>query len=44
MVSVEPGTGKIITMAQNTSWFAGKGKFESQINFNVDQSTTTATT
>ena len=37
LVSVEPKTGKITNMAQNTSWFAGKGKFDSQINFNVDQ-------
>ncbi|MDQ0620354.1 transglycosylase domain-containing protein [Arthrobacter globiformis] len=37
LVSVEPGTGKITNMAQNTSWFAGKGKFDSQINFSVDQ-------
>ncbi|UKA53711.1 penicillin-binding protein [Arthrobacter sp. FW305-BF8] len=37
LVSLEPGTGKITNMAQNTSWFAGKGKFDSQINFSVDQ-------
>ena len=24
-------------MAQNTSWFSGEGKFDSQLNFNVDQ-------
>lgn len=37
LVSVEPKTGKITNMAQNTSWFPGKGKFDSQINFSVDQ-------
>jgi membrane peptidoglycan carboxypeptidase len=37
LVSVEPGTGKITNMAQNTSWFPAKGKFDSQINFSVDQ-------
>jgi membrane peptidoglycan carboxypeptidase len=37
LVSVEPETGKITNMAQNTQWFPGKGKFDSQINFNVDQ-------
>jgi membrane peptidoglycan carboxypeptidase len=37
LVSVEPKTGKITNLAQNTSWFPGKGKFDSQINFSVDQ-------
>lgn len=37
MVSVEPGTGKIVTMAQNTSWLETKGKFNTQLNFNVDR-------
>jgi membrane peptidoglycan carboxypeptidase len=37
MVSVQPGTGKIISMAQNTSFLAGAGGFNSQLNFNVDQ-------
>ena len=37
LVSVEPGTGKITNMAQNTSWLPAKGKFDSQLNFNVDK-------
>ncbi|TDT86220.1 membrane peptidoglycan carboxypeptidase [Arthrobacter sp. AG258] len=37
MVSVQPGTGKIISMAQNTSFLAGAGGFNSQLNFNVDK-------
>ncbi|MGO4435946.1 penicillin-binding transpeptidase domain-containing protein, partial [Paenarthrobacter sp. RAF9] len=37
LVSVEPGTGKITNMAQNTSWLPGKGKFDTQLNFNVDK-------
>ncbi|WP_144671456.1 transglycosylase domain-containing protein [Arthrobacter sp. U41] len=37
LVSVEPGTGKITNMAQNTSWLQAKGKFDSQLNFNVDK-------
>ena len=37
LVSVQPGTGKIIDMAQNTSFLAGDGKFDSQLNFNVDK-------
>ncbi|GAC1492404.1 MAG: transglycosylase domain-containing protein [Pseudarthrobacter sp.] len=37
MVSVQPNTGKIITMAQNTTFLPGEGKFDSQVNFNVDQ-------
>src|SRR6476660_6345277 len=37
MVSVQPGTGKIISMAQNTSFLAGPSGFNSQLNFNVDQ-------
>ncbi|HSU45881.1 MAG TPA: penicillin-binding transpeptidase domain-containing protein, partial [Arthrobacter sp.] len=36
MVSVQPGTGKIISMAQNTSFLPGQG-FDSQLNFNVDK-------
>ena len=36
LVSVQPGTGKIIDMAQNTSFLAGDGKFDTQLNFNVD--------
>ncbi|MDQ0755191.1 transglycosylase domain-containing protein [Arthrobacter sp. B3I4] len=37
LVSVQPGTGKIIDMAQNTTWFPGEGKFDSNLNFNVDK-------
>ncbi|KRE80293.1 transglycosylase domain-containing protein [Arthrobacter sp. Soil763] len=37
LVSVEPGSGKITNMAQNTSWLPGKGKFDTQLNFNVDK-------
>jgi membrane peptidoglycan carboxypeptidase len=37
VVSVQPNTGKITNMAQNTVWFAGDGKFDSQLNFSVDQ-------
>ncbi|NUU30721.1 transglycosylase domain-containing protein [Arthrobacter sp. C9C5] len=37
LVSVEPGTGKITNMAQNTSWLPAKGKFDTQLNFNVDK-------
>jgi membrane peptidoglycan carboxypeptidase len=37
MVSVQPGTGKIVSMAQNTSFLAGPGGFNSQLNFNVDK-------
>ena len=36
MVSVQPGTGKIISMAQNTTFLPGQG-FDSQLNFNVDK-------
>ena len=37
MVSVQPGSGKIVSMAQNTSFLAGPGGFNSQLNFNVDK-------
>ena len=37
LVSVQPGTGKIITMAQNTVVLPADGKFDTQLNFNVDQ-------
>jgi membrane peptidoglycan carboxypeptidase len=37
MVAVQPNTGKLITMAQNTTFLPGEGKFDSQVNFNVDQ-------
>ena len=34
---MQPNTGKIINMAQNTSFLPAEGKFDSQVNFNVDQ-------
>lgn len=37
LVSVEPKTGKITNMAQNTSWLPAKGKFDTQLNFTVDK-------
>jgi len=36
LVSVEPGTGKILAMAQNTVFLPEPGKFDTQLNFNVD--------
>ncbi|MDQ0031797.1 transglycosylase domain-containing protein [Arthrobacter bambusae] len=36
LVTVQPGTGKILAMAQNTVFLAEPGKFDSQLNFNVD--------
>jgi membrane peptidoglycan carboxypeptidase len=36
LVSVQPGSGKIISMAQNTVWFPAEGKFDQTQNFNVD--------
>src|SRR4029079_253267 len=36
LVSVQPGTGKIVSMAQNTVWFPADGKFDQTQNFNVD--------
>ncbi|XAS66861.1 transglycosylase domain-containing protein [Micrococcaceae bacterium Sec5.7] len=37
LVSVQPNSGKITNMAQNTKWFAANGRFDSNINFNVDK-------
>jgi membrane peptidoglycan carboxypeptidase len=37
IVSVQPNTGKIINMAQNTSFLPSDGRFDSQVNFNVDK-------
>ncbi len=37
LVSVEPGTGRITNMAQNTVWLPAEGKFDTQINFSVDK-------
>ncbi|HSO89968.1 MAG TPA: transglycosylase domain-containing protein [Arthrobacter sp.] len=36
MVSVGPGTGKVLAMAQNTVFLPEDGKFDTQLNFNVD--------
>ncbi|WP_314215755.1 transglycosylase domain-containing protein [Pseudarthrobacter equi] len=36
LVSVQPNSGKIISMAQNTTFLPNQG-FDSQLNFNVDQ-------
>jgi membrane peptidoglycan carboxypeptidase len=36
IVSVQPGTGKILAMAQNTVFLPEPGKFDTQLNFNVD--------
>ncbi|WP_026556041.1 transglycosylase domain-containing protein [Arthrobacter sp. 35W] len=36
MVSVQPGTGQILAMAQNTMYNAPEGQWSSDYNFNVD--------
>ncbi|MET3950385.1 transglycosylase domain-containing protein [Arthrobacter sp. UYEF36] len=36
LVSIGPGTGKILAMAQNTVFLPAAGKFDTQLNFNVD--------
>jgi membrane peptidoglycan carboxypeptidase len=36
LVTVQPGTGKILAMAQNTVFLPADGKFDTQLNFNVD--------
>ena len=36
LVSIQPGTGKILAMAQNTAFLPAPGKFDTQLNFNVD--------
>lgn len=36
LVSVQPGSGKIVSMAQNTQFLEAEGKFNNVINFNVD--------
>ncbi|WP_395400620.1 transglycosylase domain-containing protein [Arthrobacter sp. UC242_113] len=36
LLTVQPGTGKILAMAQNTSFLPEPGKFDTQLNFNVD--------
>ncbi|MET1020955.1 MAG: transglycosylase domain-containing protein [Arthrobacter sp.] len=37
LVSVQPGSGKIVAMAQNTQFLEAEGKFNNVINFNVDK-------
>jgi membrane peptidoglycan carboxypeptidase len=37
LVSVQPNTGKITNMAQNTTFLPAEGGFDSQVNFSVDQ-------
>ena len=36
LVSIGPGTGKVVAMAQNTVFLPEPGKFDTQLNFNVD--------
>ncbi|MFI2566666.1 transglycosylase domain-containing protein [Paenarthrobacter sp. NPDC018779] len=36
ITSVQPGTGQIVSMAQNTVWLPQEGKFDQTQNFNVD--------
>ena len=36
MTTVQPGTGKILAMAQNTVFVPQDGKYDTQLNFNVD--------
>ncbi|MFP3580503.1 transglycosylase domain-containing protein [Arthrobacter sp. SIMBA_036] len=36
MTTVQPGTGKILAMAQNTVFVPQDGKFDTQLNFSVD--------
>ncbi|MBT2556069.1 penicillin-binding protein [Arthrobacter sp. ISL-5] len=36
LVTLQPGTGKILAMAQNTVFLPQRGKFDTQLNFNVD--------
>jgi membrane peptidoglycan carboxypeptidase len=36
LVTIQPGTGKILAMAQNTVFLPAPGKFDTQLNFNVD--------
>ncbi|MEO3933487.1 transglycosylase domain-containing protein [Micrococcaceae bacterium Sec7.4] len=36
LVSIGPGTGKILAMAQNTVFLPEPGRFDTQLNFNVD--------
>jgi membrane peptidoglycan carboxypeptidase len=36
LVTIQPGTGKILAMAQNTVFLPEPGKFDTHLNFNVD--------
>ncbi|MGO4237283.1 transglycosylase domain-containing protein [Pseudarthrobacter sp. YAF2] len=36
LVTIQPGTGKILAMAQNTVFLPQPGKFDTNLNFNVD--------
>ncbi|MDQ0662894.1 membrane peptidoglycan carboxypeptidase [Arthrobacter ulcerisalmonis] len=36
LVSIQPGSGKILAMAQNTVFLPQPGKFDTNLNFNVD--------
>ncbi|MET4136688.1 transglycosylase domain-containing protein [Pseudarthrobacter sp. PvP090] len=36
LVSIGPGSGRILAMAQNTVFLPAPGKFDTQLNFNVD--------
>ncbi|MBT2512557.1 transglycosylase domain-containing protein [Arthrobacter sp. ISL-30] len=36
LATIQPGTGKILAMAQNTVFLPEPGKFDTQLNFNVD--------
>jgi membrane peptidoglycan carboxypeptidase len=40
LVSVQPGSGNIVSMAQNTQFLESEGKFNNVINFNVDMKDT----
>ncbi|MCE3292974.1 MAG: glycosyl transferase [Arthrobacter sp.] len=40
LVSIQPGTGKILSMAQNTVFLPQRGKFDTQLNFNVQSKDT----
>lgn len=36
LVTIQPGSGKILAMAQNTAFLPQPGKFDTNLNFNVD--------
>ncbi|MBP1134749.1 membrane peptidoglycan carboxypeptidase [Arthrobacter sp. PvP023] len=36
LVTIQPGSGRILAMAQNTVFLPAEGKFDTQLNFNVD--------